>query len=280
MSNSDQIYTTITNQIIEAMENAPSWESPFKQLAEAGFPVNASNGKDYQGINILNLWSAQQLNGFTSNEWGTFKQWKAKGFSVEKGQKAIVKVIFYKSLKIKDRDTGEDKNIPMIKWFAVFNRDQTDAPKIAPKMIEPTTGEIDAGFQAWVDSTGADVQSNEQNKAYYSMAADIVSMPKLENIKTVDSYQSTLAHELVHWTGHSSRLDRFKGPDREAYAFEELIAELGAAFVCAKLGISQGEHSNHASYIKSWLKALKNDNRFIFRASAQAQKAVDYLNVQ
>jgi len=283
MSN-ETIYNEVTAQIVAALENSAvqtgQWESPFKQLVQNGFPINASTDKEYSGINILNLWACQQNGGFASNQWATFKQWKALGFSVQKGQKSIAKVIFYKQLSIEDKDTGEQKKIPIIKNFAVFNRDQTDAPAIAPRVIEPTIGKIDQGFLDWVESTGANIQSVEQNKAYYRPSTDSINMPALDNIKTIDSYQSTLAHELVHWTGHRSRLDRLNGVSKSDYAFEELIAELGAAFVCARLGISQSEHANHVAYLQSWLEALKNDNRYIFKASAQAQKACDYLNPQ
>lgn len=283
MNNSAQIYSDVTDSIIKALESGQTgkWKSPFAQLVSDGFPINTASEKYYSGINILNLWSAGINNGFSSAEWGTFKQWKAKGHSVLKGQKSVAKVIFYKPLKIRDKDSGEEKSIPMIKAYAVFNREQTDAPQIATE--SPTANENETlcqGFEAFVKSTGAQLVSVEQNKAYYSPASDQINIPQLSNMVSASAYQSTLAHELVHWTGHKSRLDRFGETSKAAYAFEELIAELGAAFVCARLGISQDEIPNHVNYLASWLKALKNDNKYIFRASAQAEKAANYLNPQ
>lgn len=282
----------ITNQIITLLDNVSleDYEPPFKSFASQGIPSNPTTGKDYQGINILSLWFNQQSKAFTSNEWATFKQWKDRGAKVRKGEKSS-RIIFYKTLIQEDKNAKgeiEENKIPMLKAYNVFNANQVDG-------YEPT---IDLSIQRvdkvgrlelvdeFYKSTKADIRHGA-DRAFYASTGDFINMPESSSFvdtrhaDATENYYATLLHELTHWTGAKHRLDRnfYKGKaDIQLYAYEELVAELGAAFLCAQHGITQTQPEHHAIYIKSWLKALRNDKAHIFKAVAQAMKAVEYLN--
>jgi antirestriction protein ArdC len=280
-------YQAVTDRIIAALEagTAP-WRMGWN--AEGGamgltLPLRA-NGQEYRGINILLLWGAAEERGFTSPSWFTFKQASELGAKVRKGETAT-KIIFFKPLDVtRTNDAGEeiDAKIPMIKQYAVFNADQIDGlpERFAAKPTAPI-GESkarDERAEAALRSTGADIREGG-TQAYYSPGQDFVQMPSFDRFHTSGNYLCTLSHELCHWTGGDARLARklrnqFGSKD---YAQEELVAEIGAAFVGARLGIV-GEHiDNHAAYIASWLAALKNDKRAIFKAASAAQAAADMV---
>ncbi|MFY0689065.1 MAG: DUF1738 domain-containing protein [Cyclobacteriaceae bacterium] len=288
------IHQEITNQIIELLDkvNLEDYQPPFAGLAAQGLPQNPITQKHYQGVNILALWFNQQSQKFSSNRWATFKQWKEKGAQVRKGEKGS-RVIFYKTLVKSEDKKGEEPEeiqIPLLRLYTVFNACQVEGYEVDENQNN-VPDEIDRVVRLnFVDEfcqqTGADVRTGG-NEAYYYVKQDYINMPETSmfldtpEISATEQYYSTLLHEFTHWTGAKKRLDRpgiTEKVKKEDYAFEELIAELGAAFLCAQHGIAQTSPKNHALYIKSWLRSLKEDKTCIFKAAAQAAKATDYLN--
>ena len=269
MTTTNDIYQTVTDRIIAALEQGTApWLKPWAdgKCGTMG-PYNAASGRPYNGINWLVL---------GSGGWLTFKQAKELGGSVRKGEKGT-QIVFWSFPKIKDAETGEEKVVPFAKGYTVFAVEQCDgidAAKLkAPAPI--TAGQTNINVIA--AQAGAQVRHGG-SRAYYSPSTDHVQMPSLDAFESADAYAGTLAHELVHWTGHQSRCDRQFGKrfGDDAYAFEELVAEIGSAFVCAQTGIAL-EGLQHDSYVASWLKVLKGDKRAIFTASSQAKKAAEFL---
>jgi antirestriction protein ArdC len=264
------LYQTVTDNIIAAIENGGNlpWVRPW---SVSGSPRNGMTGRVYSGVNHLLLTIAGAP--YSSNEWFTFKNAAKLGGSVRKGQKGT-QVVFWNIIKKKNA-AGKDESIPLLRYFLVFNRDQIDnlpQPVIADK---PEFNPIDSAEQL-IYSAGATINFGG-DRAVYNMVTDAITLPTKESFVDEGAYYATAFHELIHWTGHDSRLDRLKAtpfgsPD---YAKEELVAELGAAFLCAEYGING--KTQHPEYIKSWLNVLKNDKRFIFRASSMANKAVEFL---
>jgi len=283
------IHTQITNQIIEAIEQgAGDWQMPWHRTGEGlNRPMNADTGNAYRGINVLSLWVAAEVRGFSTGLWGTYRQWQAKGAQVRKGEKASL-VIFYKEYDAEDIDTETGETTDGKRRFArasyVFNADQVDGYERPepPEAINPV--EAISQADAFIRSTGAKI-SHGGDRAYYRPTSDSIQMPEPSRFlgtptsSATECYYSTLLHELTHWTGHAKRCDRQFGErfGDEAYAMEELVAELGAAFLCADMGIALTPRPDHAAYIDHWLKVLKADNRAIFTAAAQAAKAGEFL---
>ena len=286
------IYKEITDKIISILDrvNPDDYEAPFAGLAAQGLPMNPVTDHRYQGINIPSLWFDQQTREFSSNHWATFKQWKTNGAQVRKGEKGSP-IILYKTLTKTDEDengTETETAIPMLKIYTVFNADQVDGYDHGGNAKEDDADLVEriAAADRFCTATGARIEHGSEG-AYYMPKTDSIHLPdtkKFINTKTAtatENYYSTLFHELTHWTGAPKRLDRDRelySGDQKKYAFEELIAELGAAFLCASLRITQAPRDDHAQYIKSWLQALKGDKKFVFKAAAQAAKANDYLN--
>lgn len=269
MTTTNDIYQTVTDRIITALEQGTApWLKPWAE-GKCGTmgPFNAATGRPYNGINWLVL---------GSGGWLTFKQAKELGGSVRKGEKGT-QIVFWSFPKIKDTETGEEKVVPFAKGYTVFAVEQceglNEAKLKAPAPI--TAGQTSINVIA--AQAGAQVRHGG-SKAFYSPSTDHVQMPSIDAFESADAYAGTLAHELVHWTGHQSRCDRQFGKrfGDDAYAFEELVAEIGSAFVCAQTGIPL-EGLQHTSYVASWLKVLKNDKRAIFTASSQAKKAAEFL---
>ena len=229
------------------------------------------NGMPYNGINVLMLWGAAMEGGFLSPYWMTFKQAKELGAHVKKGERGNFVVYANTITKTEEQDDGreEERKIPFMKGYSVFNVNQIEGlpghyyTKPEP-IIDPAEriGHADAFFA----STGADIRHGG-NSAHYAGGSDHVQMPVFESFRSPEAYYATLAHELTHWTKHDKRLAR-----------EELVAELGAAFLCADLALTPEPGEDHAAYIQSWLKVLKEDKRAIFSAAAHAQRAADYLH--
>lgn len=272
-------YQSVTDAVIEALETGTKpWQREW-QGAPFQMPHRA-NGTPYRGINVLLLWISADQFGHTGKHWMTFKQAKSLGGCVRKGQKGT-RIVFFKQLEVDDRhgDDGDTVKIPFARSYTVFNSAQIDGlpDEFAPADYVPAQGiERDAWAEKALRSCGATIEERGA-AAYYSPAADVVTMPEFERFASSSGYLATLAHELCHWTGHKTRLDRFGKNTRTSYAMEELVAELGAAFVGSRLGIV-GEHiDNHAAYLKGWLEALKGDKRAIFRAASLAQAAADMV---
>lgn len=269
MTTTNDIYQTVTDRIVASLEQGTApWLKPWaSNKCGAVGPYNAASGRPYNGINWLVL---------GEGGWLTFKQAKELGGSVRKGEKGT-QIVFWSFPKIRDTETGEEKVVPFAKGYTVFAVEQCDgidASKLkAPAPI--TAGQTNINVIA--AQAGAQVRHGG-SRAYYSPSTDHVQMPSLDAFESADAYAGTLAHELVHWTGHQSRCDRQFGKrfGDDAYAFEELVAEIGSAFVCAQTGIAL-EGLQHDSYVASWLKVLKGDKRAIFTASSQAKKAAEFL---
>lgn len=284
------IYEQVTNNIIEALEQVSleDYNAPFARLTAELSPINPITEKDYHGINTLILWLQQQAHGYKSNEWGTFRQWKEKGANVKKGEKSSM-IIFYKRVEKKDEaSSNEDPEFyNCLKSYCVFNADQVEGyePTITRETGDFGTVERIAKIEKFIAQSGA-VIKEDQNRASFVPSRDEINMPPktvfFDNGQSAtENYYAVLLHELTHWTGGKSRLDREQvghTTDEKKYAFEELIAELGSAFLCSHFRIKQHGRDDHATYIKSWLQALKNDKKFIFKAASQAQKAVDFLH--
>ena len=275
------IYQEVTDTIVASLEKAGQWERPWSNLTNDTFNPRSIDGRPYRGGNVLLLWVAAEIGGYETGIWGTYKAWASKGAQVRKGEKGTL-VTLWKPIERTARD-GEKTNkngkadTLLLRSYFVFNAAQVDGwePEAVDTSNAPTPIEAAEAFFGAIDS---DV-SYQGNLAYYTPALDKIVVPKLEAFKAAESFYATLAHEHGHWTGHESRLARdFKNRfGTEAYAFEELVAELTAAFVGAHLGIGSEIREDHASYLKNWLKVLKADKKAIFTAASQAQKAADFL---
>jgi antirestriction protein ArdC len=283
------IYQRVTDRIVASLETGiRPWMKPWSAEHAAGRITRPlrGNGVPYQGINVLMLWGAAVEKGYSAPIWLTFKQALALGGAVRKGEHGSLVVFASKITRMEaDESTGEEseRDIPFLKGYTVFNAEQIDglpAPFLAPASprLDPVQriGHAESFFAA----TGAKVRHGG-NQAFYSVSNDFVQMPHFETFRDAESYYATLAHELTHWTRHPSRLDREFGRKRfgdEGYAMEELVAELGAAFLSADLDLTPEPRPDHAAYIASWLKVLKDDKRAIFTAASHAQGAADFLS--
>lgn len=282
------VYQKVTDKIIADLEQGElTWLKPWSAGNMDGRVTKPlrHNGMAYNGINVLMLWGAAMEAGYCSPYWMTFKQAKELGAHVRKGERGNSVVYANTITKTEAQDNGEEaeRTIPFMKAYSVFNVEQIEGlPEryyVKPEPVIDPAQRIEhaEGFFA---ATGADLRHGG-NRAYYSGGSDHVQMPVFECFRSPEAYYATLAHELTHWTKHLKRLDREFGRKRwgdEGYAREELVAELGAAFLCADLGLTPEAGTDHAAYIQSWLKVLKEDKRAIFSAAAYAQKAADYLH--
>ena len=272
------VYQEVTDKIIEQIEaGTPPWRKPWTGSASSSIPLR-HNGEQYHGINVLMLWMQAQKNGFISERWMTFRQAKELGGHVRKGEKSSIVVKYGTFTK---EFEGEEKKIPYARAYRVFNVDQIDGLPdeyhAMPDEPRDLGTKRDSQLDSFFDSTGAKITTSRKPQAYYSPLEDLIHMPPIETFHSAAGYYGTLAHESVHWTGHKSRLDRLKRfGNRSDYAFEELVAEIGNCMLCTELGVTP-DFEQSASYVEGWLKALKSDTKFIFRASSAAQKAVDYL---
>lgn len=281
MAEKFDVYAHVTSEIIAAMEaGTPPWRKPWTGSAGgAAFPLRAC-GEPYRGINVLLLWLTAGNRGYSSAHWFTFKQAQELGAHVRKGEKSCT-VVKYGTFE-KEGEDGETRALPYAKAYRVFNADQIEGlPEqfYGPKGIDPQDlgTEPDPTLDAFFAATGAKIETSDEPRAYYHPARDIIHMPPIATFLDAGLYYSTLAHEATHWTGHESRLDRLKlGRDKQAYAFEELVAEIGNCMICATLGLVP-DFAQSAAYVESWLKALKDDTRLIFKAASEAQKALDYI---
>lgn len=283
------VYQRVTNQIIAALEQGTApWHKPWHVSHTAGRinrPLRA-NGEAYRGINVLMLWGEAVAKGFTAPIWMTFKQAQALGAHVRKGEQGSL-VVYASTFNRTETDeaTGaeNDRAIPFLKGYTVFNAEQVEGLPahyyVQPVQRLDSIARI-AHADAFVNATGAHVRHGDGVPSY-SVAEDLVRMPPFESFIDPESYYGTLIHELTHWTRHASRLDRDLGRKSwgdAGYAMEELVAELGAAFLLADLDIAPCPRATHAAYIRSWLEVLHNDTRAIFTAAAHAQRAADFLN--
>jgi antirestriction protein ArdC len=275
------IYENVTNSIITALEQgAPPWVCPWR--GGNAMPSNLVTGKPYRGINVIMLCVEAMSRNYTDSRWLTFKQANEIGARIRKDEHGTP-IVFYRLREINDAtsdvadtDTATKRSIPMLKTYTVFNASQLECiPDRFALCPVHTWQPIDEAEQLII-KTGA-VICHGGNRAFYRPSDDIIQLPPSESFGNPDDYYATALHELCHWTGHQSRLNRVLGSRRDivAYAYEELVAEIGAAFLCAHCGLTA--RLEHASYIDSWLDALRRDKRLIFVAAGAAQKAADFV---
>lgn len=283
------IYARVTERIVADLEQGVRpWIKPWSAEHAAGKITRPlrHNGMPYQGINVLTLWSASVDAGFSAATWMTFHQAMELGGHVRKGEKGSL-VVYANSIKRTEADdqTGDEteREIHYLKGYVAFNVEQIEGlPAHYYATPEPRFNPIQRIEHAerFFAAINADIRHGG-TRAYYAQDSDYIRMPPFEAFSDAESYYATLAHESTHWTKHPSRLDREFGRKKwgdEGYAEEELVAELGAAFLCADLELTLQPREDHSSYIAHWLNVLKNDKRAIFRAAAHAQRAADHLH--
>jgi len=268
----NDLYAEITKKIIELMETHGSdWTRPWVSHGN-GMHKNIITNAHYRGINVLLL----GLAGYGTRVLGTFKQWRMKGGKVRKGEKGTLGV-FYKPLTVGEND--EERSIPILKHFYLFNVDQVDGVKVETPEPVPEPERI-SSVERFVTNTSAIIQQGG-SRACYSPRSDMIRIPEISAFGEAESYYSTLLHELSHWTGHWTRLDRKDAMQSrfgdQSYALEELVAELSAAFLGISLGVHHEPRPDHAKYLNNWMQVLKDDMRAFSTAASKAQQAADYL---
>lgn len=281
------IHQHVTDIIMEQLEaDTAPWHKPWTGGDPTPFrlPVNSKTGKAYQGINILLLWGASLNGEYNSHEWGSFKQWNEKKEAIRKGEKGSV-IVYYDTFE-KEVD-GQIEKIPFLKSSVVFNRCQLasyDPENIIVPETKPLVERLEH-VETFVANTGAIIR-HKGNKAMYRPSTDEIHMPPMKRFvdtefaTATEHYYAVMGHELIHMTGSEKRLNRKFGKrfaDHD-YAVEELVAELGAAFLCAELEITNVPKQNHAAYLANWLGVLKENKYAIISAASYASKAVDYLH--
>lgn len=267
----------ITDSLIAAMESGVApWRKGWKGGAGSDLPLR-HNGVPYKGVNVIMLWLAAATKGYQSPYWMTYKQAAIYGAQVRQGEKASLSYHFT-MFDVTDKKTGDKKKIPSHRINFVFNVEQIDGlpERYKAKPIEVMGGaeRIDV-LESFFAKIGATLHHGESYSPRYIPSLDVIQMPPVESFELASRYYGTLSHEHIHWTGHKSRLNRLE-TTKAGYAFEELIAELGSCFLVSQIG---GELNLElsAAYLQAWLKALKDDKQFIFKAASAAQKAVDML---
>ncbi len=281
------VYTRVTDSIIAAIEaGAGDFKMPWHTQGNLARPFNVSSGRPYRGINTVALWVAAQATGYASPIWGTYKQWQEKGAQVRKGEKAST-VVFWKVSDPASRDAesqNEDSDQPHARVFAraycVFNAQQVEGWEAPAMPALPQAARI-AHAEGFFAALGATIKEGGA-RACYIPSKDEIHLPAFAAFQDAVSYYAVLAHEATHWTAHASRCARdLKGRfGSESYAAEELVAELGAAFLCSDLALTPEPRPDHAAYIASWLKVLRSDPRAIFTAAAKAQAAADWMHAR
>lgn len=282
------LYTRITSRIIASLEQGVRpWLKPWNAEHAAGRITRPlrHNGEPYRGINVLSLWGEAEDRGYCCPIWMTYKQAQELGAQVRKGERGSLVVYADRIRRAETGENGEDieREIPFLKGYTVFNCEQIEG--LPARYLAPATPVLDpvqriALAETFFGNTNADIRHGG-GRAYYNISQDFVQLPPFETFKDAESYYATLAHETTHWTRHEKRLNREFGRKRwgdEGYAAEELVAELGSAFLSADLGITPEPREDHASYIANWLEVLKNDKRAIFTAAAHAERAVAFLH--
>lgn len=277
------IYENVTARIVEAMETAGrDWQRPW--LAVSHMPKNATTGRQYNGVNVVNLWLTVSESGL----WASYKQWASIGAQVRQGERGTMIVYAGTGVakeKSEDGDKGEkgENTYRFLRSSFVFSAEQVDG-YTAPTVATLSPVERNEGAERFIAATGAKIQHGKGG-AYYAPELDYIGMPAREAFTATatstreESYYSAALHELAHWSGHKSRLARDLNNrfGSQAYAAEELIAEMGAAFLCAELGISPQPRADHAQYLNLWLAVLRSDKRAIFTAASAATKAAEFL---
>lgn len=280
------LYQAVTDRIVSALEagTAP-WIKPWSTQFD-GVPINVASNRPYRGVNRLLLTMEAFARGYGRNAWLTYRQARELGGQVRGGQRGA-QVVFYRLREVpqpeieRSEDEAKPKVIPLLRAYTVFNVAQVDGlpERLNPPEPSRPAWEPQETAERLLKGSGAQIEHGG-SMAFYSPLDDRIVIPAREAFKDAGSYYATALHELVHWTGHPQRLDRQLGRrfGEAAYACEELVAEMGGAFLCASCRIDG--HLQHAEYIGEWLKVLKQDKRAIFTASTKAQQAADYIEAK
>lgn len=282
MKTQTEIRAELTQKIVEALrQGVVPWRKPWRSIPDpVRLPTNFVTKKPYQGFNILALQLAAQGHGYPASLWASYNQFRSVGAQVRKGEKATQIILFKPVTRVetgKDGEADKPKTFPLLKTWSVFNISQVQGEIAEPYQITtaPTGTRFDGvnrtEFDRAVASTGADIRFGGSKAVYYRPPQDYIQVPHEEQFHDFPAYAETVLHEVVHWsewrTGWSG-----------SYAEGELRAEIGASFLATALGIPNSDDlTNHTAYIQSWLQALENDPKFIFRASAAASKAADFI---
>jgi len=278
------VYQLVTDQVIAALKRGVvPWQNP---VLSAGLPFNLISAKHYRGINPFVLAMTAQMKGYRRPEWITFKQAQEKGASVRQGEKSTIVTFFKPALDGKQKSDEEARRF-VLRYYRVFNVEQCDGLDLPPfdeqelRDTEPIV-EAEAIVTGFVEERGGPTLHQAGLRAFYRPSDDSVTVPDPKDCRSMEAWYSTIFHELVHSTGHKKRLDRegIARMDRFGslkYAREELIAEMGAAFLNADAGIDAGEVENSAAYIAGWLKRLRNDAKLVVQAAGKAQRAADHI---
>jgi antirestriction protein ArdC len=275
---SKKVHKIFADKMIQMIEDGSAdgkWIAPWDKFA-SDLPVNMVSKKHYNGINIFLLWAA----GFGSQYWGTMKQWNEAGATIRKGEKPT-QIIFYTTFESKTEtdSNGDPKVIPSLRYYKVWNGQQVEGwnePAKTDRVL--TKDELHKRCDDLINATGADIRHGG-NRACYVPSRDCILLPEFNSFRDADAYYQTAFHELAHWTGHTSRMDRTFGKrfGDHAYALEELLAEMSAGILCATVGLETHTRADHAKYIKNWLEALNERPECLVAVASQASKVVDYL---
>ena len=278
------LYQTVTDKIIAALEaGALPWQCPWNREPGGATPANLSTGRLYRGINTLLLNMTAMHEGYRRNRWLTYQQARMLGAHVRRGETGTP-IVFFKMLEVDEtgrfcaaNDTPAAKVVPMLRSFTVFNADQIEElpPPLAQSEPAPDWNPVEEA-ERLLAASGAVIRHGG-DQAFYRPSDDVIQLPLRNAFPQANGYYGVALHELTHWTAHTSRCNRPLQSRQHltAYAFEELIAEMGAAFLCGHCGIDA--ELQHAGYIAHWLEALRHDKRLVFTAASQAQKAADFV---
>ena len=284
MLSQSEIRANVTNKIVESLQSGdvPFWRRPWSSSQHSGHPTNAVTRKPYRGVN----WALLSLSGHDSKWWATYNQWKSLGGQVRRGESGTTAILYKPVTKTSINDAGEEEvsSFPLLRSFYVFHISQVDGDldqfRDTPK---PDTEEKFIDYEPAeqvLSATGADVRFGG-DRAFYLPSDDYIQMPPKESFVNPTEFYGVLAHETVHWTGHESRLNRLPKLIRfgsESYAVEELVAELGSAYLLSELGLPQSDDlSNVTAYLGHWLNILQRDHSAIFTAASAASAAVDNI---
>jgi antirestriction protein ArdC len=297
MAKQEELRRNITDQIVESLKSGgvPPWRRPWGISPNSGFPTNTVSRKRYSGVNVLLLRMAAMAHDFRSKYWATYTQWKELGGQVMRRPDSIKpghwgqSIVFFTRVTKTETDpvTGdeEETSFPILKTYCVFNVDQVEGDhldylRVKEESLAVNTDFVDYGpAEETIIATGADIRFGG-DRAYFNRPDDFIQIPPKHRFKQENEYYGTVFHELAHWTGHESRLNRDQHSrfGNRSYAEEELVAEIGSCFTLAALGVPQTDNlDNHKAYVANWLEALSKDSRFIFRAASAASKAADHI---
>jgi antirestriction protein ArdC len=293
MASQEEIRRRVTNEIVAALrEGTMPWPRPWSDLENTGLATSVLTEEPYSGVNFWTLQLAASRRGFTSKWWGTFNAWQSQGLQVKKRPDDVppgawgTRCVYFRPVTKTTKNRNgeeEEERFFLLREFVLFNAEQVTGPGVESFLARPRTGGGFVDYQPAEDAiaaTGADIRHGG-NRAVYRSEQDYIQLPPKGAFSQAHEYYATALHELVHYTGHESRLARLTKLARfgsEAYAVEELVAEMGAAFLCAELGIPQADDlSNVTAYLASWLRVFERDINAIFTASGAASRAADYI---